>query len=197
MVGTRFRTAKPYMVVVRSPKNVIITAKLLEFGQRLPESLALVHRRGEESFIDVACASHGAYTVRVFAQRAGEADLPTWVCDYTLDVDAVDKQGRVGFAERLPAAAGQEIYVRTPQQINIEACNSHVFDVEVPGATAIALGSPKVWLDLDADFGAEDDPWGVQGRFRGVLFVPHSGEFLLYVSIDNGPYVPWMKYFAL
>merc|ERR1711871_1309324 len=103
------------MVVVRSPDDVIITAKLNEFGQTLPESLALVHRRGEESFVDVACASHGAYTLRLFAQRQGEDVAPTWICDYTLDVDAVAKQGRVGYAERLPAAIGKEIYVRPPQ----------------------------------------------------------------------------------
>lgn len=197
MVATRFRTAKPYMVVLRSPDDVVITAKLLEYGLQMPESLALVHRRGTESFVDVACASHGAYTLRIFAHKHGEEALPTWVCDYTLDVDAVDKQGRVGFVERLPPAIGKVAYVRTPQQMNLESSNAHVFDVEIPGATAVALGSSKVWLDLDAEFGEADDPWGVEGRFRGVVYVPHGGEFLLYVSINNEPYQPWMKYFAM
>jgi len=197
MVGTRFSSVKPFLIVLRCPDDVIITAKLMEFGKQLPESLALVHRRGQESLIDVACPTYGTYTLRLFAQRRGEDKLPTWICDYTLDIDVVDKMGRVGFSECLPPALGRQIYVRHPQQMNLESNNAHVFEVEVPGASAIALGSSKVWLQLDPTSGEANCPWRLEGRFRQVVYIPHGGDFFLHVKIGDGPYEPWMRFLAM
>ena len=205
MKGSRQRTSKNLLFVCRSDPDVILTAKLLEYGMQLPQSLALVHRRENESFIDMACPSHGAYTLRLFARReANNSDteevLPTWICDYTLDLDPPKPgliQGRVGYAEMMPPALGKCVYLRSPQQINLESINSHWFDVEIPGATHIAIGSARTWIDLNADFGEEGDAWGVQGRFRGMVYLPHSGDFFMYVSIDNEPFVPYMRFAAM
>jgi len=205
MQGARQRTSKNSLFVVRSTPDVVITAKLFEYGMQLSQSLALVHRRGEESFVDMACPSHGAYTLRLFATRESnnsdaEAVLPTWICDYTLDVDPPPQgliQGRVGYSEVMPPARGKRVYLRSPQQINLESINSHWFDVEVPGATHIAIGSARTWIDLHAEFGEEGDAWGVEGRFRGMVYLPHSGDFFMYVSMDNEPFVPFMRFVGL
>ena len=112
-------------------------------------------------------------------------------------MDAVDKMGRVGYAERLPVAFGKEIYIRYPQQINLETNVAHAFHIEVPGASAIALGSSKVWLQLNPASEEPNDPWRLDGRFIGTLFIPEGGNFCVYVKFGDGPYQPWVQYLAL
>ena len=123
----------------------------------------------------------------------GKSALVGWLVHWMLST-------RLGSTVIVTANTDQQLRSRTWPEIGkwmTLSINSHWFDVEVPGATHIAIGSARTWIDLNADFGEEGDAWGVQGRFRGMVYLPHSGDFFMYVSIDNEPFVPYMRFAAM
>jgi len=190
------------LVVIRAPEGVVISSKVIEYGVVLPESMVLVHQRGNDFFIRAIGPSHGTYTLRVFASDvAKQEEQPSWVCDYTIDMAAVLKQGNIGFLGRCDGQALAVGFVHSPVTINLKSHTTHFFDIEMPGMDQICIGTSRKWGSLDK---LEGPPAGygesfkVDGRFQGALHLEEGdSELFVFAKREGGTFEAYYKYLSL
>lgn len=194
---------KGSLVVVRVPDGVVVSSKLLEYGVVLPDSMVLVHQRGNDFFIGAIGPSHGTYTLRVFASSSDAAtdELATWVCDYTIDMAAVLKQGNIGFLGRCEGTSTVQSFVHSPVTINLKSHTTHFFDIEMPGMDQICIGTSRKWGSLDKLEGSPagyGESFKVDGRFQGALHLEEGDtELFVFAKQEGGKFEPYYQFLSL
>ncbi len=150
LLGSRqgiINTDNACTVVLESPDDVLVCARINRNGAEVGDASVFVQRDGDKVSISALFPDEGDYTLRLFAKRSDDPGNYEWAADYRVNVTS-----RTNITGVFPVAFEtfhqKNAHLYEPMQGLLKSGSKERFKISAPGAVAVAVIVGGKWVNL-------------------------------------------------